>query len=338
MKALVTGGTGLVGSHLCFHLLQKGYKVKALYRREERKALTNKVFTYYDSTNTLFSDIEWVKGDLLYTHDVEEAIRGVNIVFHTAAMVSFDPDDAEKIIRYNEDITNNLVNVLKEKLEQVSLIHCSSIAALGKPTNYTGLINENIQWTDSPNNSPYAISKFLSELVVWRAVEEGLNIGIVNPGIIIGPGFWTEGSGKLFTTYLKGFPFYTEGVNGFVDVNDVAKAMILIAENTLFSERFILVENNYSYKEIFNLICDALSKKRPNIKIGEIASEIFWRFEFLRSKITGAKPLITKETAKSAVNRTLYDGTKILKKTNFQYTPLAQSIPIYAKLLKKEVS
>lgn len=338
MKALVTGGTGLVGSHLCFHLLKKGYEVKALFRREERKTLTKKVFSYYDATNTLFPKIEWIKGDLLYIQDVEEAIKGVDVVYHTAAMVSFDPDDAEKIIHYNEDITNNLVAVLKDKNTQVPLIHCSSIAAIGKPTNYTALIHENTQWTDSPNNSPYAISKFLSELVVWRASEEGLKVGIVNPGIIIGPGFWSEGSGKLFTTYLKGFRFYTEGVNGFVDVNDVAKAMILIAESKLYSERFILVENNYSYKEIFNLICDALGKKRPNIKIGKIASEIFWRFEFLRSKITGAKPLITKETAKSAVNRTLYDGTKILKKTHFQYTPLAQSIVRYAELLKKEMS
>lgn len=338
MKALVTGGTGLVGSHLCFHLLQKGYKVKALYRTEDRKALTKKVFSYYDTSNTLFSEVEWVKGDLLYIHDVEKAVESADIVYHTAAMVSFDPSDAEKIIRYNEDITQNLVAVLKDKNAQIPLIHCSSIAAIGKPTNYNSLIHENIQWTDSPNNSPYAISKFLSELVVWRAAEEGLHVSIVNPGIIIGPGFWNEGSGKLFTTYLKGFPFYTEGVNGFVDVNDVAKAMILLAENTLYSERFILVENNYSYKEIFDLICEALGKKKPNIKIGKIASEIFWRLEFLRSKITGAKPLITKETAKSAVNKTLYDGTKILKKTHFQYTPLTQSIPFYAELLKKEVN
>ncbi|GCD77667.1 NAD-dependent epimerase [Thermaurantimonas aggregans] len=338
MKALVTGGTGLVGSHLCFHLLQKGYGVKALFRKQERKALTKKVFSYYDTTNSLFSKIEWVKGDLLYIQDIEEVVRGVDVVFHTAAMVSFDPEDAEKIIRYNEDITNNLVAVLKEKHAQVPIIHCSSIAAIGKPTNFTALINEDIQWTDSPNNSPYAISKFLSELVVWRAAEEGLKVSIVNPGIILGPGFWNEGSGKLFTTYLKGFPFYTEGVNGFVDVNDVAKAMILLTENKLYSERFILVENNYSYREIFNMICDALGKKRPHIKIGKLASEIFWRLEFLRSKITGAKPLITKETAKSAVNRTMYDGTKILKKTHFQYTPLAQSIPIYAELLKKEMS
>lgn len=337
MKALVTGATGLLGSHLCLHLCQKGYEVFAAFREESKIKKTEKIFSYYNANSLLFQNIKWIKIDLLNLREIEDALnQEVDVVFHTAALVSFEESDSHKIIQYNFEITENLLNAIQGYNPKIKLVHCSSIAALGKPVHHLGLIDETVQWIDSPNNSPYAISKFKSELSVWRAIEEDLKAIIVNPGIIIGPGFWNEGSGKLFTTILKGFRFFTEGVNGFVDVNDVAKAMIELYTSEIYGQRFILVENNYTYKQIFDLISNGLNKKSPDIKITKPMAEIFWRIEWIRGRVSGKKPLITKETAKSATNQVRYDGSKIIKSINFNYTPIPEVIKKYCQFLLKE--
>lgn len=336
MKVLVTGATGLVGSHVCYHLCIRGYEVVALYRNEKRISKTKTVFSYYNESPDLFQKIKWKKADLLNIADTEDVIKNVDVVFNTAAMVSFDPSDAKKIIDFNITITENLIYTLQRFNPNVILIHCSSIAALGKHERYKGLIDENVQWKETPNNSPYAISKFRSELAVWTASEEGIKIAIVNPGIILGPGFWDEGSGKLFSTFLKGFPFYTDGTNGFVDVNDVANAMIELLQSKCFGQRFILVERNYNYKQIFDWICDGLNRKGPKIKISKPMAEIFWRIEWIRGKLLHVKPLITRETAKSATSFSCYDGSKISKHTNFRYTPLSETIKTYCQFLLKD--
>ncbi|MFN3951465.1 MAG: NAD-dependent epimerase/dehydratase family protein [Thermaurantimonas sp.] len=336
MKVLVTGATGLVGSHVCYHLCVQGYEVIALYRHKKRISKTEKVFSYYTSSAALFQKIIWKKVDLLNLGDIEDAAKDVEAVFNAAALVSFDGSDSERIIHYNTTITENLIHTLQEVNPNAILIHCSSIAALGKHDNHKILIDENVQWKESSNNSPYAISKFQSELRVWMAAEEGMKTAIVNPGIIIGPGFWDEGSGRLFTQFLKGFPFYTEGVNGFVDVNDVAKAMIQLWHARCFGQRFILVEQNYSYKQIFDLICTGLNINKPKIKISKPIANIFWRIEWLRGRLFRSKPLITKETAKSATNQFYYDGSKITKCIGFEYVPLAQTIKTYCQFLLKD--
>lgn len=339
MKALVTGATGLVGSHLCYHLCREGYEVIALYRDERKISNTKKVFSYYTAGKKPFESITWKPLDLLNISEIGDVLKDIEIVFNTAAMVSFDSADAHRIIRYNTEITENLVNSILTASNTIKFIHCSSIAAIGKPAYHRGLIDEAVQWIDSPNNSPYAISKFHSELAVWRAAEEGLYITVVNPGIILGPGFWNDGSGKIFTTYLKGFPFYTDGINGFVDVNDVAKAMITLSANEhCKNERYILVENNYSYKQIFDFICDNLNKRRPYIKVSKSAAALFWRIEWIRGKIFGIKPLITKETATSAVNHVQYSGKKVLNAIDFQYTPMKNTIKNCCEILLKEIS
>lgn len=337
MNALVTGATGLLGSHLLFHLASDDCNVTALYRSEHRKNHVKKVFQYYNPhANKLFEKINWIQLDLLHYDELETAVLRQDVIFHLAAKVSFSPSDAKDIVWYNKQITDNLVNALLFANADAFIIHCSSIAALGRPANNTYQIDETTQWVDSPSNTLYAISKFQSELAVWRGAEEGLKVSVVNPGIIIGPGFWEEGSGKLFSMLHRGFKFYTTGCNGFVDVNDVAIAMKMLAKRQLIGKKYLLVEDNYSYKQIFDWICEALAVDKPDIEIKPWMTEIFWRFEALKAFLTRKQPFITKDLAKSATNKSLYNGSKITIETNFTYTGLRNTIPMYAKFYLNE--
>src|SRR5204862_1154488 len=108
----------------------------------------------------------------------------------------------------------------------------------------------------SPNNSIYSISKYNAEREVWRGVQEGLNAVIVNPSIIIGPGNWTTGSSNIISSASKGMKYYTHGVTGFIDVRDVSRCMILLMENEIKNERFILCSENIAYKDFFDTAHD----------------------------------------------------------------------------------
>jgi len=225
---LVTGGTGLVGSRLLFDLTSRGEKVRALKRPDSNLDAVRRVFSYYsDRPGDLFYKIEWVNADILNIDSLLEAMHNVKQVYHAAAWVSFDPADREKLIRNNVDGTRNIVNACLASSVR-KLCYVSSTSALGPPgTN--GLIDEKSMWVPNRLNSGYSVSKFYSEMEVWKGIEEGLKAVIVNPSIIFGPGFWDKGSSSMFTNIFRGLKFYSNGVTGFVSVEDVSAAMIATA-------------------------------------------------------------------------------------------------------------
>ncbi len=142
---------------------------------------------------------------------------------------------------------------------------------------------------------------------------------IVNPGIILGSGFWTSGSGKLFSQVHKGFRYYTEGITGFVGVKDVVKSMILLMNSSVKNERFILVSENKSYKEVFFSIADTLGIKRPSKNIKAWQTTLFWRLSSFLTVFTKKAPLLSKYSAKSAHEVSKYSSEKIKKIMNFQF-------------------
>lgn len=332
---LVTGGTGLVGSHLLYDLVFSGKKVRALRRKTSDIEWVEKVFSYYnENSKELFERIEWVEGDMLDIFSLEKALEGIDKVYHCAAMVSFDPSDADKLMHVNIQGTANLVNVCLEKnIEKFAMI--SSIAALGRAVDGQ-YIDERSQWKASKNNTAYAISKFNSEREVWRASEEGLPVVIVNPSLIIGPGDWSEGSAQFFSTVWDGFPFYSEGVNGFVDVRDVARATIFLMDSEVVNERFILNSENISYKVLLSKVAESLGKKPPGFRVNRLMGQIAWRIEKIRTTFTGKNPLITKETAKTAVGRYYYSSKKIREKIKFEFMPMEKSIMDTGKIFRSE--
>lgn len=334
---LVTGATGMLGAHLLYKLVQQGYAVRATFRDEQKQELTNRIFGYYaDDAEELMTRVGWVKADLMNVTDVERAMAGIEKVYHCAALVSFDDRDSEALIRTNPSITANVVNVALD-FEVNKLVYASSVAALGR-TVQGKLINEKAQWIDSKQNSVYAKSKYLAELEVWRGSEEGLNVAIVNPTIILGPGNWSEGSAAVFNTIAKGFKFYTEGVNGYVDARDVAEVMCKLMESDISKERFVLVGENLSYREVFSKIALALDAPRPHIHARPWMGNLVWRLAKLKSWLFGGKPMVTKETAHTAHQLNLYDSSKISETLNFSFRPIEKSILDFARFYRKDHS
>jgi nucleoside-diphosphate-sugar epimerase len=337
---LVTGGTGLVGAHLLYELTKSGRRVKALRRQQSNTEWVRKIFSYYtDQTDILFSRIEWIEGDILDYLSLEEALKGITSIYHCAAIISFHGDDNDMMLNNNVKGTGNLIDAAIHN--GVSrFCHISSIAALGK-TQDGSEITEETYWTPSKRKSGYSLSKFFSEMEVWRGIEEGLNAVIVNPSIIIGPGNWEIGSPKLFQSIWKGLKYYTTGITGFVDVRDVVKAMIMLMEEERFeqlkSQRFILNAGNISYRDLFNKIADGLKKPRPNNFASDIKLHIAWRMAKAGSFFTGKRPVITRDTVSGTNQKNHYSGEKITRTTGFKYRSLDSSIADIADIFLKDM-
>ncbi|MDP2337662.1 MAG: NAD-dependent epimerase/dehydratase family protein [Bacteroidota bacterium] len=332
---LVTGGTGLVGAHLLYELTNSGKQVKALRRQQSNTGWVKKIFSYYTSNvNGLFARIEWVEGDILDYLSLEEALKGITKIYHCAAIVSFHGDDNDMMLNNNVKGTGNLIDAaIHNGVSQ--FCHVSSISALGKTQDGTE-INEETYWTPSKRKSGYSLSKFFSEMEVWRGIEEGLDAVIVNPSIIMGPGNWEIGSPKLFQSIWKGLKYYTKGIAGFVDVRDVVKAMILLMDEQQFvqvkNQRFILNAGNLSFQDFFNKIADGLNKPRPRSFASDIKLHIAWRMAKAGSFFTGKRPVITRDALSASNQKNHYSGEKIRRITGFEYRSLDSSIADIAEI------
>ncbi len=292
---LVTGGTGLVGSHLLYHLLLENDSVRAIHQQNSDLNAVKRVFQFYgpDAEN-LFNKIRWVEASLNDIPELEKAFENVKYVYHCAAIISFASKDYQKMRRVNIYGTTNVVNLcISNQVEKLCFV--SSVAAIENGIEGE-LMDETDNWNNATDKSDYAITKYGAEMEVWRASQEGIPVVIVNPGVILGSGFWHKGSGRLFSNVQKGLKFYTEGVTGFVGVQDVVKIMILLMSSTIANQRFVIISENISYKNILFMIADALGKQRPKIKISKFISGCMWRIEFLRSKITLSDPLLCNKT------------------------------------------
>ncbi len=322
---LVTGGTGFLGAHLLYHLTNKGEAVKALKRPHSSTALTEKIFSFYtENPEQLLQKITWVEGDVLDIQSLIDHSADVDFVYHTAAVVSFDSRDREKMLETNINGTANVVNAALETGIK-KLCHVSSIAALGRTGN-NGVTDEESPWAGAKGVSNYALSKYEAEREVWRGIAEGLDAVIVNPSVILGPGNWNAGSSKLFTTVYKGLKVYTLGTNGYIDVNDVAQAMIWLMNSHVTGERFVLNSENVAYKQLFEWMAAALHVSAPTLKAGALLSELAWRSLKLVSFFTRKPPFITKETARTANRIHRYSADKFKLLSRLKVTSVNQSI------------
>lgn len=317
----LTGATGFVGSYLLQNLLAKGYKVRALRRKNSPLHL---VAPWADA-------VEWVVGDIDDEAFLEESLSGVQAVYHSAAFISYQPKDAEQMLQVNATGTANLVNAaLYAGVEQ--FLYVSSIAALGRKQHQTHY-DENSQWENNSLNSNYAISKFKGECEVWRGMEEGLSAVIVNPSIIMGAGYWSVAAGQFFRRFSTRRWLYPRGGSGFVDVRDVATASIALMETNIQNQRFILNAENWSYKKLFSHIAESLGQRPPNWEISDTLAGWAWRADMLKARILGVPPTLTRELAHSVQQTFTYDNQKILQSLpNFQFRPLTQTVEDTAKV------
>lgn len=313
---LVTGATGLVGAHLLLFLLENNEKVRAVYRVSSNINKTKRLFALYHKTD-LFQKIEWTQADITDIPTLEKAFEGVSYVYHCAAYVSLSTT-ADKMHKVNTDGTANIVNLAIDYGVK-KLCYVSSIAALGEPENSSLLITEKSEWNPNNSNGDYALSKFGGEMEVFRGSQEGLDVVIVNPGVILGPEFWNHGSTRFFGKVKKNMWFYTRGKTGFVAVTDVVKAMYQLMKSDIKSERFILVGDNLSLKDFLWLIADSVQAKRPNFYVRPWMTNLCWKADWLFCGLLFNKRNLTKSMSKSAHSQTIFSNEKIKEAIDFEF-------------------
>ena len=327
-KILITGANGLLGTYLIRELLGRKEQLIGLYRSALPATLSQEEL----------KQVEWVQGDILDVALLSDLMARCDKVYHCAGLVSFNPRMASMLMKVNVEGTANVVNsALANGINK--LVHVSSVAAIGRKRN-NETVSEETKWDIASNPSVYGESKYLGELEVWRGHAEGLNVAIVNPVIILGIGDWSHGSSATFRSAYNEFPWYTEGISGFVDAADVANLMVALMDSDITGQRYILSSENKSYKEVFTQMAIAFSKKPPHQKVTPILASLAWRIEKIKSLFSGNEPLLTKETAETAQQKVYFDNSKILSAMpGFSFKSVSQSIDEackgYLNLLKK---
>lgn len=331
---LVTGGTGLVGSHLLRLLVRQGESVRAIRRASSDMRLVADIA----------SQVEWVTGDVTDVCALYDAMKGIKTVYHAAAMVSFLPRDRDGLYAVNVQGTANIVNMALE-IGVERLLYFSSIAALGRRVKQQQAgsdatwIDENTDWEESPQNSEYAKSKNKAELEVWRGIAEGLPAIIVCPSIILGEGDWQQGSSKLFQQLYKGQRFYPTGATGFVDVLDVVRMSVaLMSERAALNQKFILNGANSTYRHFMELAAQFLEKTPPIQQLRPWQAAIAWRWEAIRAAITGNPPLLTRETTRTAASTYAYSNEKVIALLQQPFTPLPETIARISAAFRRDVA
>jgi dihydroflavonol-4-reductase len=331
----VTGGTGLLGSHLIFTLISQGEQVRAIHRKTSNRETLEKVIGYYKGdADKLLNLVEWIECDICDYDRLEQTMLGVEIVYHCAAAVSFENRNKDYVLDNNIKGTSNIVKAcFANKIRK--LCHVSSISALGA---YDGeaMVNETHSWDEAGYRSPYGTSKYLSEKEVWKGISNGLNAVIVNPTIILGPGGWNRGSSAFFPKIYSGLLFYTSGTNGYVDVNDVVKAMITLMRNNISGERFIVNGENLTYDKFFGMIARSLKVWGPFIKVPKLLSYLALPLVSVLEIFSKGKTTLTMEMLKVAWSRITYDNSKLIKRTGFSYTPIERTVQVIGEIFLQE--
>lgn len=329
---LITGATGLVGAHLALYLLEQKESVRAIYRADDKKLQVELFFKSYNEIE-LFEKIEWVKGDILDIPSLEHAMKNVEYVYHCAACISFDPAKYEILSKTNIEGTANVVNVaLNQNIKK--LCYVSSIAALGDPKTDEEIVDEDTEWDAGKPHSDYALSKHGAEHEVYRGYYEGLDMVIINPGVILGAGFWQQGSGVLFDKIAKGLKFYSTGQTGFVSAWDVVKIMYIATKSTVVNERFIVISETKSFDDIAFKISDALSVRRPNIKVKLWMSTLGYKLDYILSKLFFRKRQLSRAMAKSMHSKENFSNQKVINAFDFKFEKIDDVIVELAKKYK----
>ena len=303
--------------------MKQGHQVRALKRSTSR----------LDLVADVAEKVEWIEGDILDIVSLEDGMKEVDIVYHTAAFVGFSAKEHARMMKINVEGTANVVNVAMYRGVK-KMGYSSSVSALGRLPD-SRIVTENTKWENSKINTQYAVSKYLAEQEVWRGTAEGLPAVMVNPTIIVGAGFWDETSVKFFRQMDKGMKFYTEGETGFVDVRDVAELLIRLVDSDIENQKYITNSENLPYKNYMSMIAKSIGKQPPTRLATPLMREIVWRVEALRSMITGSRALITKETARVASHKYSYMNDKIVEALNYEFRPVQETITETAALFQK---
>ncbi|MBO6517714.1 MAG: NAD-dependent epimerase/dehydratase family protein [Bacteroidia bacterium] len=321
----VTGGTGLVGSHIICQLLDRGDRVKALVRQGSDRSWFDRLarYTFKEAYETRVGNLTWCEGDVTDIVSLADHLEDCSKVYHAAALVSFSKKDKAQLLQINVEGTANVINACLSMNERPELCYISSTASIGGSPNV--MVDESYPYSAENATSYYSYTKYLAELEAFRGREEGLNIAIINPCIVLGFGNWNKGPSKFFKNGKNGFPFYTTGSNAFVDARDVALACIELIEKKVFADRFLCTGSNQTYHQVFSAIASRFGSKLPRVKVNRWMAEVAWRLAGVLSFFTG-DGLITKESSRAGMKNMKYSSARLVDTLEFRFTDFEKTI------------
>lgn len=323
-RIYVTGATGFLGSYIVRRLIKSGYRRIVCLKRANSDMSLVSDFTH---------DVEWISGDILDPIFIEDSVKNIDVIINAASNVSFDSGNRKTLIKNASNAGANIVN--SAMWAGVSkMIHISSVGSIGRRKKKE-LIGENIYFSHSEYDTTYGLQKFIEEQEVWRGHAEGLNVSVLCPSMILGAGDWHRSTPQLFNKIYNGQKFYPTGTNGWVDVRDVAEAVLCCLERDYNGERFIISAENVSYKDVFEKIAKALRVEKPYIKINSISGKIFKATDAVRSFFTRSPRLFTSETYKSTSVDSRYKNDKSVGVLGLEYRSIDDTINETAVLYKK---
>lgn len=304
---LITGAKGFVGSAIAEALHAQGTPFTALLRKNTQQYAMREGW----ETPVRYADVNDPQALL-------EAFSGIDTIIHTAAVVSFQPEDRELMLKVNGEGTANVVNMALEAGVR-RVIHLSSVAALDRHDGGP-VVTLKDRWPESRPNTSYGESKFAAEREVWRGQAEGLEVAVLYPSLILGAGdFDGHNTPSLWRMAAKERGFYPEGSTGLVAKEDVIEAVMAVLKQDTDGDRYLLNAANLSWREVLTLIAESIGKKPPTRSVPRWQSALLWPVEKVRANLAGAKPLITKESHRNVQASFRYDGAGFKELTGREY-------------------
>lgn len=320
---LVTGASGFVGGEIVKQLVENGQHVRIIIRKGSN----------ISHLENIKNKIEIFFADILDIPSLEIALDGIDTIYHSAAIISYNSNEYDAMYKCNVEGTANVINIALAKNIK-KLIHISSIAAIGGKPNE--IITEDTKWEKNKWTTEYGITKMLAEREIWRGIAEGLEAVIVNPGIIIGVGNDTKSIMRVYKLIAaQKMPFYSNGMNGFVDVKDVVQCSIQLMNSDVTAQRFILVGGNYTFKYYFDTIAKAFNVPPPKFVLNKYVGKIAVFSDWLISKISNKKQNLTNENLKVSLENFEYSNQKIKKQFSYNFIPIEESIETIAQHIKQ---
>lgn len=311
MNILITGITGLFGSQLAREFSQLG-KIHGLRREGSNLELLGDV------------EVQWHVGDLSNMESLLESLTDINLVIHSAGLVSFSSKDKEKLYEINAIGTANLVNAMLTRGVK-NLVFVSSVAAIGRSPELN-LIDEEFKWTESPLNTEYAVSKYWAELEAWRGEQEGLELIVVNPSILLGKANYGKSSSAIYSYVFEGNKFFPKGDLNYIDVRDAAKITRMLVEKQAWGERFILNRDSISYQEFFEEVATVFGKKAPKFPLPNWLITLASVFTSIFRTLGLSNSPLNRRTAMIAQQRIRFDNSKIQNLLDYSYYPIRETL------------
>ena len=334
-RIAVTGGTGLIGSHLVAELLKRGCRIRLLVRDMRRVGQLHKTLSRMEA-DSYFGRIEFYETELNNPHTLAAALTDMEVVFHCAALVTFDPERADEVVLVNTEITTHVVNACLQCGVGL-MVHISSIATLGNCRLGQRAIDETCILNNPVGRSPYSVSKIYAENAVQRGMVEGLRAVIVNPSVVIGEGDLNSSSSRLVAYAMHRRVFYTKGVKGYVDVRDVARAAVRLAETPqAVGKRFIVSAENLSFGALFSMAARVSGHRPPLIPLGRRVLTGIYKVEKLLNKWFGRRPILSEALIANACDMSYYDNSRMKNLLNFTYTPIRETLERVIRYYKRQ--